>query len=92
MKSTGIVRKVDTLGRIVVPKELRRTLDVMEKDPIEIFVEDDLIILKKYIPDMTCQLTGETSDNNLKLANGSLILSSEAAERLIKEIQTSFDS
>lgn len=92
MKSTGIVRKVDQLGRIVVPKELRRTLDVMEKDPLEIFVEDDLIILKKYIPDMTCQLTGETSDNNLKLANGSLILSREAAERLIKEIQTSFDS
>lgn len=64
----------------------------MEKNPLEIFVEDDLIIVKKYIPDMTCQLTGETSDNNLKLANGSLNLSIEAAERLIKEIQTSFDS
>lgn len=91
LKSTGIVRKVDQLGRIVVPKELRRTLDVMEKDPLEIFVEDDLIILKKYIPDMTCQITGETSDTNLKLVNGSFIVSREAAEQLIKEIQTSLE-
>ncbi|MED3743573.1 hypothetical protein [Peribacillus psychrosaccharolyticus] len=47
--------------------------------------------MKKYIPDMTCQITGETSDNNLKLDNGSFIVSREAAERLIKEIQTSLE-
>ena len=50
MKSTGIVRKVDELGRIVLPIELRRTLDIAERDPLEIFVEDDSIILKKFQP------------------------------------------
>lgn len=48
MKSTGIVRKVDELGRIVVPMELRKTLDIKEKDPIEIFTDGDSIILRKY--------------------------------------------
>ncbi len=48
MKSTGIVRKVDELGRIVLPIEMRRNLDIAEKDSIEIFVEGDKIILKKY--------------------------------------------
>ncbi len=48
MKSTGIVRKVDELGRIVVPMELRKTMDIKEKDPIEIFTEGDNIILRKF--------------------------------------------
>jgi transcriptional pleiotropic regulator of transition state genes len=50
MKSTGIVRKVDELGRVVLPKELRDTMDIKEKDPLEIFVDSDTIILKKYEP------------------------------------------
>lgn len=50
MKATGIVRKVDELGRIVLPIELRRTLDIEIKDPIEIFVDGDYILLKKYEP------------------------------------------
>ncbi len=50
IKSTGIVRKVDELGRIVIPIELRRTLDIGIKDSIEIYVEDERIILKKYTP------------------------------------------
>lgn len=50
MKSTGIVRKVDDLGRIVLPKELRRVLKIEEKDALEIYVEEDRIILKKYNP------------------------------------------
>ena len=60
MKATGIVRKVDELGRVVLPKELRKTLDVKESDPLEIFVEDDKIILKKYAP--ACIFCGEASD------------------------------
>ncbi len=52
MKSTGIVRKVDELGRIVLPIELRRTLDIAERDSLEIFVSEDTIILKKFQP--TC--------------------------------------
>ncbi len=48
MKSTGIVRKVDNLGRIVIPKELRNTLDIDIKDALEIYTDSDKIILKKY--------------------------------------------
>ena len=50
MKSTGIVRKVDELGRIVLPIELRRTLDIAEKDSLEIYVDGECIVLKKYEP------------------------------------------
>lgn len=50
MKSTGIVRSVDELGRVVIPIELRRTLDIDVKDSLEIFVEEDVIMLKKYSP------------------------------------------
>lgn len=50
MKSTGVVRKVDELGRVVLPIELRRNFDINEKDALEIFVDDDRIILKKYEP------------------------------------------
>lgn len=60
MKSTGIVRKLDELGRITLPIELRRNLHINEKDPLEIFVDDDRIILKKYEP---CDIfTGEMND------------------------------
>lgn len=50
MKATGIIRKVDELGRIVLPIEMRRTLDIAEKDALEIYVEGSSIILKKYKP------------------------------------------
>lgn len=50
MKSTGIVRQVDELGRVVIPIELRRNLDIGEKDSLEVFVEGDLILMKKYQP------------------------------------------
>ena len=50
MKSTGIVRKVDELGRIVIPIELRRTLDIEEKDSLEIYMNESSIVLKKYEP------------------------------------------
>ncbi len=50
MKSTGIVRRVDELGRVVLPIELRRTLDIAERDALEITVLDDTIMLKKYQP------------------------------------------
>jgi AbrB family transcriptional regulator, transcriptional pleiotropic regulator of transition state genes len=53
MKATGIVRKIDELGRIVIPMELRRTLDIKERDPIEIFVDGEKIVLVKYAPGCT---------------------------------------
>ena len=60
MKSTGILRRVDELGRVVLPIELRRSLDIEEKDPLEISVEEDRIILRKYQP--TCIFCGAESD------------------------------
>ena len=60
MKATGIVRKVDELGRIVLPIELRRTLGIEIRDPLEIFVEGESIMLRKYAP--ACILCGETDD------------------------------
>ncbi|MBE6082093.1 MULTISPECIES: AbrB/MazE/SpoVT family DNA-binding domain-containing protein [Tissierellales] len=60
MKSTGIVRKVDELGRVVIPIELRRTLDIAEKDALEIYVEGEQIILKKYAP--ACIFCGQAKD------------------------------
>ncbi|WP_039237511.1 AbrB/MazE/SpoVT family DNA-binding domain-containing protein [Clostridium sp. K25] len=50
MKSIGVVRRVDELGRIVIPVELRRTLDIAERDAVEIYVDGEQIILKKYEP------------------------------------------
>ncbi|MFD2706386.1 AbrB/MazE/SpoVT family DNA-binding domain-containing protein [Salibacterium lacus] len=91
MKSTGIVRKVDELGRVVIPIELRRTLDIAEKDALEIYVDHDRIVLKKYKPNMTCQVTGEVSDDNISLADGKIILSPEGAEEVIQNLQTYVD-
>lgn len=62
MKSTGIVRKLDDLGRVVLPVELRRTMNINVKDAIEIFTEGDMVILKKYNP--CCFLCGEGRDLN----------------------------
>ena len=63
MKSTGIVRRIDDLGRIVIPKEIRNTFKIYEIDPIEIFTDGDLIIFKKY--SAVCIFCG--SKDNLEL-------------------------
>ena len=60
MKSTGIVRKVDELGRVVIPIEIRNQFDIAEKDPIEIYVEGSSIILKKFEPN--CVFCGSSKD------------------------------
>ena len=69
MKSTGIVRRVDELGRIVIPIELRNKLKIAEKDPIEIFVDGSSIVLKKY--EETCVFCG--SNKNVVEYNEKLI-------------------
>ncbi len=66
MKSTGIVRKVDELGRVVIPIELRRTLGIDVKDALEIYVDEEKIILKKYEP--ACIFCGNA--NSLKHFQG----------------------
>ncbi len=69
MKATGIVRKIDDLGRIVLPVETRKVLGIRTKDPIEIFTEEDMIILKKWEP--TCTFCG--SKENVTEYNGKKI-------------------
>ena len=66
MKATGIVRKVDELGRIVIPRELRRTLGINEKDPVEIYTDGKGIILRKYAPG--CAFCG--SVNGIRYIHG----------------------
>ena len=60
MKATGIIRRVDELGRVVIPIEIRNQFNIAEKDPIEIYVDDSSIILKKYDPN--CVFCGNTND------------------------------
>ncbi|WP_280517071.1 AbrB/MazE/SpoVT family DNA-binding domain-containing protein [Lederbergia sp. NSJ-179] len=90
MKYTGIVRKVDELGRIVIPIELRRNLDIDVRDSLEIYVDHDRIILKKYKPSMSCEITGTVSDENKTFAGGKLVLSPEGAKLLIEELENAF--
>ncbi|MEK4977180.1 AbrB/MazE/SpoVT family DNA-binding domain-containing protein [Bacillus sp. FSL K6-6540] len=71
MKATGIVRYLDSLGRVVVPKELRRVLDIADGSPMEIYSEGDKIILKKYAP--SCFICGETDPEKLKPFQSKLI-------------------
>lgn len=81
MKSTGIVRKVDELGRVVIPIELRRTLGIDEKDALEIYVDDDRIILKKYEP--ACVFCGHAE--NVQLFKGKLVCK-ECVETMNKNL------
>ena len=60
MKSTGIIRRVDELGRVVIPIEIRNQFNIAEKDPIEIYVEGSSIILKKFEPN--CIFCGSTKN------------------------------
>ena len=60
MKSTGIVRRIDDLGRVVLPVELRRTLNLEVRDPVEIFIDGDAIVLRKY--DAACLFCGAPHD------------------------------
>lgn len=82
MKSTGIVRKADELGRVVLPKELRNTLHIAQRDPLEIYVEGDMIILKKYEP--ACIFCGNAGDvisyKDKKVCKDCIAQMAEAAE------------
>lgn len=78
MKSTGIVRQLDGLGRIVIPMELRRTMNIAEGDGLEIFVDGEKIVLRKYAPG--CTLCG--SLNDLKYLSGKPICTSCITEAI----------
>lgn len=61
MKSTGIIRSIDKLGRVVLPKELRGTFGITTDTPLEIFTEGDTILLRKYLPAGCCEFCGEVA-------------------------------
>ncbi|MDA2385094.1 AbrB/MazE/SpoVT family DNA-binding domain-containing protein [Bacillus cereus] len=82
-----MILHVSRLYPIVIPKELRNTLEIKEKSPLEIFVEGEDIVLQKYKPGRVCALTGEVSNRNIALANGKITLSPEGAELLLKEVE-----
>ncbi|MCY7576704.1 AbrB/MazE/SpoVT family DNA-binding domain-containing protein [Bacillus pumilus] len=85
MGNNGIVRKVDKLGRVVIPKELREILNIHKSDPMEIFVDNNHIILQKFQKGEACLITGEISDQNIKLFND-IVLSPEGVRLLLKEL------
>lgn len=79
MKATGIVRRVDELGRVVIPIEIRNQFNIVEKDPIEIYVEGSSIVLKKFEPN--CIFCGNSK--NLTTFNDKLICN-KCAEKISK--------
>ena len=86
MRSTGIVKKVDQLGRVTLPHELRKTLALEKNDPLEIFLDENQIILRKYQYHKACMITGKISEDNMVLVNGKVVLSKEGIEILSKEV------
>nr|WP_043925554.1 AbrB/MazE/SpoVT family DNA-binding domain-containing protein [Bacillus haynesii] len=74
MKNTGIVRRIDELGRVVLPVEMRRVLNINEKDPLEIYTDGENIVLTKYAANMACLMTGDITTKNKTYAGGKIVL------------------
>ncbi|EMY5507726.1 AbrB/MazE/SpoVT family DNA-binding domain-containing protein [Bacillus wiedmannii] len=87
MKTTGIVRKVDDLGRVVIPVELRRTLGIAEGTALDFHVDGENIILRK--PENSCFVTGEVSESNMELLGGRMFLSKAGASELLDALEKS---
>lgn len=87
MKNTGVARKVDELGRVVIPVELRRALGIIEGTVLDFHVDGENIVLRKY--EKSCFVTGEVSETNIELLGGRMFLSKEGAIELLDLIQKS---
>ncbi|MGF9860274.1 AbrB/MazE/SpoVT family DNA-binding domain-containing protein [Priestia endophytica] len=87
MKNTGVTRKVDELGRVVIPIELRRNLGIAEGTALGFHVEGEDIVLRKQ--DKSCFVTGEVSDSNIELLGGRMFLSKEGALELLNSLEKS---
>ncbi|MDY0854666.1 AbrB/MazE/SpoVT family DNA-binding domain-containing protein [Bacillus thuringiensis] len=87
MKNTGVARKVDELGRVVIPVELRRTVGIVEGTALDFYVDGENIVLRKY--EKSCFVTGEVSETNIELLGGRMFLSKEGAIELLDLIQKS---
>ncbi|UYW68494.1 AbrB/MazE/SpoVT family DNA-binding domain-containing protein [Bacillus cereus] len=87
MKNTGVTRKVDELGRVVIPVELRRTLGIAEGAALDIHVDGENVVLSKQ--EKSCFVTGEVSETNIVLLNGRMFLSKEGATELLNILEKS---
>lgn len=108
MKATGIVRRIDDLGRVVIPKEIRRTMRIREGDPLEIFTDHEgEVIFKKYSPigelgsfatqyaetlNKTCELSVAISDRDAIIASAGVPKKEFADKRITKEIESIIES
>ncbi len=87
MKNTGVARKVDELGRVVIPVELRRNLGIVEGTALDFHVDREKMVLRKQ--DKSCFVTGEVSETNIELLGGRMFLSKEGDIELLDLIQKS---
>ncbi|MED0963829.1 AbrB/MazE/SpoVT family DNA-binding domain-containing protein [Bacillus paramycoides] len=87
MKNTGVARKVDELGRVVIPVELRRTLGIAEGTALDFHVDGKNIVLRKH--EKSCFVTGEVSESNLELLGGRMYLSKDGASELLGILEKS---
>ncbi|GGI18007.1 AbrB/MazE/SpoVT family DNA-binding domain-containing protein [Gottfriedia solisilvae] len=93
MNKSNYLRKVDELGRIVIPKEIRKRFNILERDQLEIKVSNKKIIIEKYeFPISACMITNQESKENLTLADGKIILSKLGAEILRNELEVLLSS
>ncbi|SME07850.1 Transition state regulatory protein AbrB [Bacillus mobilis] len=87
MKNTGVTRKVDELGRVVIPVELRRTLGIAEGTALDFHVDGENVVLRKQ--EKSCLVTGEVSESNIELLGGRIFLSKEGASELLSALEKS---
>ncbi|MCU5359647.1 AbrB/MazE/SpoVT family DNA-binding domain-containing protein [Bacillus pacificus] len=87
MKNTGVARKVDELGRVVIPIELRRTLGIAEGTALEFHVEGENIVLRKQ--EKSCLVTGKVSESNMEFLDGRMFLSREGSTELLDILEKS---
>lgn len=90
MKNTGMTRQLDSLGRVVVPKEVRTTLGISEKDSMEIFLDGENIVFRKYHAPNACMVTGKIADDNISLADGKIVISRDIVYKFYEEIESKF--
>ncbi|WP_430510716.1 AbrB/MazE/SpoVT family DNA-binding domain-containing protein [Gottfriedia solisilvae] len=88
LKTSGIVREIDKEGRFTFPKGIRHNLEIKQHDPLEIFIDNERILLKKFNSLKACMITGEVSINNFIFDNGNIVLSKESAKLLYEHIQS----
>lgn len=87
MKNTGIARKVDELGRVVIPIELRRSLGIAEGTALDFHVDGENVVLRKQ--EKSCFVTGKVSESNMELLDGRMFLSKEGAIELLNILEKS---